>query len=217
MLPFSHFPATVQPHFLSYFCFFPVIWLNASRVRQVPWGESQSCRNGPQPTVAPQWRPRCGAGNPQPQEARQAGGHFARHVDLTSDPQPKTQTAQQHHLRTDWHDTKTHPPPFWSITTLFSYTTEICTCCPLWKGNYSGSLLNSDKKGKPRQIAYLIGHQMDLAPVVSRVRDCACFILFLYMWRISFRLLWTAELHVAANPKKTTWSVIKKASCCLRH
>lgn len=75
-----NFPATFWPHLLPNSHSLPPPFLGF-RVRQVPGGESQSCRGGPQLAIAPQWRTGRSAGNPQPQEAGEAGGHFARHVD----------------------------------------------------------------------------------------------------------------------------------------
>lgn len=53
-----------------------------ARVRQVSGGESQSCRDDAGHAVAPQWGSGCGAGNPEAQEAREAGRVAAGHVEL---------------------------------------------------------------------------------------------------------------------------------------
>lgn len=191
---------------------------NSCRVRQVPRGASQSCRDGPQPTVAPQWRAGRGAGNPKPQEARQAGGRFVRHVDLsplTSNPQPKTLPAEQHHPRTDWPDTKTHPPPaLIAPSQHYSVTLQRfvhAVLCLKKKEKKRESFMFSvnfllDKRENPTNglFCYATGRWISPTwwPVSETMRPPACSLFFMCK-EISLSLLWTAELHVAANPDNT--------------
>lgn len=70
--PFSHaHPCACHSTFFNPSCSVRIL----ARVWQVPGGESQSCRDD-----APQWWARCGAGNPEAQEAGEAGRVAAGHV-----------------------------------------------------------------------------------------------------------------------------------------
>lgn len=212
----NHFSATFWLHLLSDSHHSSVFarW-NASRVRQVPRGESQSCRDGPQPTITTQWRTRRCAGNPKPQEAWQAGGHFARHVEPLAFPrqipslkadQPSISSSRITQGQTDL-TLKHTPPPCRFITTLFSFTLQA-------RELFTFSVHFSQERKKPKQKFWYCRQTMDLTHVTTGVRDCeaACFylllLLLLHMWRISLRLLWTAELHVAANPKRISCRVL---------